>query len=57
MQPPDVPKAEPSPEPTRADERRPYCPPVLTEYGSIAKLTRSGGSTSLEGASGKNKKF
>ena len=28
--------------------RRPYHPPVLVEYGSIAKLTQSGGSTRSE---------
>jgi hypothetical protein len=28
---------------------KPYRAPVLTEYGSIAKLTRSGGSTMAEG--------
>jgi hypothetical protein len=30
--------------------RKPYRPPVLTEYGSISKLTRTGGSTRSEGA-------
>jgi hypothetical protein len=28
---------------------KPYRTPVLTEYGSISKLTRSGGSTMNEG--------
>jgi hypothetical protein len=32
-----------------ASPRRPYTPPRLTEYGSIAKLTRSQGSTIPEG--------
>jgi len=31
--------------------RRPYQRPVLTEYGSISKLTRSGGATRSESAS------
>lgn len=31
--------------------RRPYQRPVLTEYGSISKLTRSGGATRTESAS------
>lgn len=29
-------------------ERRPYARPVLTEYGSIARLTHTGGSTAKE---------
>ena len=31
-------------------KRRPYAKPVLIEYGSIAKLTQSGGSTTNEPA-------
>lgn len=38
--PPDA--AQPSP------ARRPYVAPELVEYGSIAKLTQSGGSTRSE---------
>ena len=34
---------------------KPYRPPTLVEYGSIAKLTRSGGSTSFEGSSGRRR--
>lgn len=37
-----------APTPRRAGGRKPYHPPVLTEYGSISKLTRSGGSTRAE---------
>lgn len=33
-------------EPARV--RRPYQPPTLTEYGSVARLTRTGGSTFSE---------
>lgn len=36
-------------------ERRPYQKPVLTEYGSISKLTRSGGKTRSEGGSPKSR--
>jgi hypothetical protein len=28
--------------------RRPWTAPELTEYGSVAKLTQSGGSTAME---------
>lgn len=35
--------------------RRVYHPPSLTPYGSIARLTQSGGATQLEGASGRNR--
>jgi hypothetical protein len=35
--------------------RKPYRRPVLTEYGSISKLTRSGGSTRAEGTSGRRR--
>lgn len=31
--------------------RRPYRTPKLTEYGSVAKLTRTGSGTKLEGSS------
>ena len=34
-------------------KRAPYKKPSVTEYGSIRKLTRSGGSTRLEGSSGR----
>ena len=33
----------------RVDKRRDYSPPTIIEYGSVAKLTRSGGSTQFEG--------
>lgn len=39
----------------RPDPRRPYRAPVLTEYGSIAKLTESGGATRNEGGSGRRR--
>ena len=33
----------------RADDRkRPYAKPRLQEYGSVAKLTQSGGTTKIE---------
>ncbi|HEY2907349.1 MAG TPA: lasso RiPP family leader peptide-containing protein [Vicinamibacterales bacterium] len=32
-----------------AGNRRPYSAPSLVQYGSVAKLTQSGGSTSAEG--------
>lgn len=38
-----------------APSRRAYHSPALTQYGSIAKLTQSGGATQLEGASGRNR--
>ena len=34
--------------PDAALKRRPYTKPALQEYGSIAKLTQSGGSTRTE---------
>jgi hypothetical protein len=34
-------------EPAQAS-RRPWTAPELTEYGSVAKLTQSGGSTAME---------
>ena len=34
----------------RKTGRRPYAKPALIEYGSIAKLTQSGGSTTNEPA-------
>jgi hypothetical protein len=39
-------RAETAGDPSPA--RKPYRPPVLTEYGSVAKLTRSNGSTTTE---------
>ena len=30
--------------------KKPYAKPQLTEYGSVSKLTQSGGSTTNEGA-------
>lgn len=41
--------ARQTPSEKKARARRPYTPPRLTEYGSIAKLTRSQGSTLPEG--------
>lgn len=38
---------------TSVASRRPYQRPVLTEYGSLGKLTQSGGMTQFEGASGR----
>lgn len=32
------------------DKKRPYAKPKLLEYGSVAKLTQSGGSTTSEPA-------
>ena len=32
-----------------AEGKRKYHTPILTEYGSVAKLTHSGGSTTSEG--------
>lgn len=38
-------------EPKRTeDAKRPYHQPKLTEYGSVAKLTRTGSGTILEGS-------
>ena len=37
------------PRPAAAQPRRPYVAPRLVEYGSIAKLTQSQGSTLPEG--------
>jgi len=36
-----------------ANARKAYVAPKLEKYGSIAELTRSGGSVNTEGASGK----
>ena len=36
--------------PSGTNTRRPYAKPRLLEYGSIAKLTQSGGSTTNEPA-------
>jgi hypothetical protein len=36
--------------------RKPYHPPKLSEYGSLAKLTAGGGAGSLEQMKGKDKK-
>ena len=43
------------PPPERAGERkrRPYSTPTLIEYGSIARLTHTGGSTAKEGGTSK----
>ena len=38
------------------ETRRPYAKPKLLEYGSVAKLTQSGGSTTTENVSPKMKK-
>lgn len=34
--------------PAEKGKRRPYAKPKLLEYGSVAKLTQSGGSTTTE---------
>jgi hypothetical protein len=34
----------------RSSPRRPYTTPSLVEYGSIARLTHTGGSTAREGS-------
>jgi hypothetical protein len=34
--------------PAASSGRRPYTPPTLVEYGSVAKLTQSGGNTVVE---------
>jgi hypothetical protein len=47
----DTPNRSPKPRDTPAP-KRPYRPPVLTEYGSVAKLTQSNGSTVFEASSG-----
>ena len=31
-----------------ASQRRPYVPPELVEYGTVAKLTQSGGATTKD---------
>jgi hypothetical protein len=43
------PKRAPSSNP-RPDTRKPYHEPVLTEYGSISKLTRGASGSGSEGA-------
>jgi len=45
-------------EPKRGGDgkRRPYATPTITEYGSIARLTHTGGSTAKEGGSSKVRK-
>jgi hypothetical protein len=35
-----------------ADERKPYSPPRLIEYGTVAKLTQSGGATVFDFSGG-----
>jgi hypothetical protein len=39
-----------------AHDRRPWETPQLIEYGSVAKLTQSGGSTAKEGTTPRAKK-
>jgi hypothetical protein len=39
-----------------AQDRRPWETPQLIEYGSVAKLTQSGGSTAKEGNNPRGKK-
>ena len=39
------------PSPVPRDGKRPYTPPRLTEYGSVAKLTQGGGSLQVDGGS------
>jgi hypothetical protein len=40
--------------PAPRERKRPYTKPVIREYGSIAKLTQSGGSTKPEGTTMKS---
>ena len=40
---------------TTPSGRRPYATPALVEYGSVAKLTQSGGNTLIEVHSKKGK--
>ncbi|HEY2907348.1 MAG TPA: lasso RiPP family leader peptide-containing protein [Vicinamibacterales bacterium] len=42
-------KSDAAPRPSVQKDRHSYTAPLLTEYGSVAKLTQSGGSTSNEG--------
>ena len=42
--------------PAQHGTRRPYAKPTLLEYGSVAKLTQSAGSTAIEAGSPKMKK-
>jgi hypothetical protein len=44
----DLSSADAAVTPTRRDVRKPYAPPRLVEYGSVAKLTRTQGSTLTE---------
>jgi hypothetical protein len=37
--------------------KKPYVRPILTEYGNVAKLTRSSGGTISDGGGGGMKKF
>jgi hypothetical protein len=46
--------SERAPDPS-PDARRPYTTPSLVEYGSIAKLTQSGGHTATEFGNPKKK--
>jgi hypothetical protein len=40
--------ADHTPDAAVQPSRRPWTAPELTEYGSVAKLTQSGGSTAVE---------
>lgn len=40
----------PTPNPQQGAKRRPYAPPVLTRYGSVAKLTSTGTGGSSDGS-------
>jgi hypothetical protein len=44
----ESPSAEPERESPPAPAKKAYRKPVLTEYGSISKLTRTGGATRTE---------
>jgi hypothetical protein len=45
-------ESRPEPAPPGPSRRKPYRAPVLTEYGSISKLTRTGGATRFDIAGG-----
>jgi len=42
----------PAADPSRKAARKPYAPPKLQLYGSVAKLTRNGNGTGADGGAG-----
>lgn len=50
--PEDVPSGLTEPRSPRRTTKKPYAKPALTEYGSVAKLTRGSGGSVADGASG-----